>query len=496
MEQKIWLKPCNGGDKQKASKNEAFKALAKDQAISSVLDCVYLDTEEMQLLKNDIVLFIQPGVDGLYQTFIRENKDMGYESYESVLIQGDTLETVLFSEDTDIKIKNILAQTPLLIQGVITFELLAQPVGYGQAKSADTKKIVTRFEDEEMQGELYTLEISNMEAEDTDFSVFLKRFMLDAKMLRCTSPFIEAMRIKASGFEPVVSDKKYKKYAQGTELGRIFSIRFSEFFNTLAACIKKGFNKELIHRLRVEIRKSLSLLQAFHSSFGEDMRLHTGNMENMLLMTENLRKIDVLLENIFTMMEEYPATDINSLYEKLLQKREKEANTVIDHFKKGTHTHALLGIWSLIGQMKEQWKDKDTHNKHLTDARIYLKSLAAGLCELKKSGFNDPETIHDVRISIKCIRYVLDMMDDIPKAAREGIASLKKLQSAFGMICDNKENLQKLYDTAFEGSDKALAYHCGLTAGILNCRYRDLNKEVYAVWKEYRPSIEKMGDAL
>jgi len=67
MKQKIWLKPVEG------SKANSLKSMSEKGGEPALLECLFLDTADADLLHSNIVLAVCAGPDGLSQMAVSEN---------------------------------------------------------------------------------------------------------------------------------------------------------------------------------------------------------------------------------------------------------------------------------------------------------------------------------------------------------------------------------------------------------------------------------------
>jgi len=492
MENSVWLKPTNGENKANFKK-QLMKSLMKDELEATVTECIYLDTLELDLLKQNMVFMLQSREEGVFGLLFSECQGNELEIKEKLILPENSISIELFGEETQERLNAVLAGKPLFMQCAVAFEVNAQTSGE-ENQSIEASQYVCCFKDDGQKCKLYTFQLKDASGNNSLFYETADKLGEELNLTRCPNPFSEALRISASGFKPLINDK-YKKYKQENGLAQVFSTRVFNLINSYIWAMRQGMAKEALHKLRLQARKTISMLEAFQSAFNTEAHTYTRLIEEILDKTGPVRTLDVLLERIQDKMQDDPALDLNELYEKLEKQRAEAAQAIVHEYKQGQNND-LISLWLYINRTAELWKEGEKEKSDIKAAFSYIKDLTESLAGLKKSSFADARSIHNIRINIKKIRYFIEIMEDNPKKLRECVAILKKLQDAYGIITDHDECIRALYQMALSSRDNVLAYACGICTGIFTMVTQHIYKEAYPLWKEYRPLLEKLAKVL
>lgn len=483
MERKIWLKPADEENGQAAINNGYFKNGQSDIS-ASVVECLYLDTPEMIFLKNNIALIICSGTDGVYQMAVFGNASKNLEPEYKVLFGSDAFDFSLFPEAVSEKLKSIKAGEPLTVRLALSFELKTRGLKPKNGGNLLLVKTAGSFENEEIKGELSALAIKGADGDPAYFAENVDIIINETKLIRCPSPWIEAIRIKTSGFQPsALSEKKQKKY-YSSGLMRIFTVRVFEFIKAYDNAETKKFDKDTIHVLRVETRKLLSLLEAFEETFEDQTAKYISFLKTILVDTDIVRSVDILEEELDIITASQPRIDFTALQQKLNEEREEAAEKLISNCKSGSYSERIIELWTCIQRRKVYWESVHDEKKEYDKAIIKINGWVKKIGGLKKSGFDDPEMAHDFRVNIKKVRYTVENMDGIPKKLERITSGLKKLQDATGAVCDMNMDISILQRIA--SSEPAASYQCGFCVGVLSAGLQESRKEAYSLWKNNR----------
>lgn len=492
MERKIWLKSSDGASKD-LFKSDYFKN-AKGDAKNSIVECLYFDTAELDILKNNAVLMACSGPDGVRLKAVFENTaDMESEYVADFPNEGIDLSR--FSEAASNKLKTIIGSERLHIQLASSFELKSRGLSPMNGDRLVLIQTIGCFEDNGIKGELSALEFKGLEGDIEHIAEHVDMLIDKIKLVRCPSPWVESMRIKASGFRPVVSERKLKDLFS-SETMRMFSIRLFELILAYSNMGEKNFEKECLHKFRIEARKMLSLLDAFQDSFEEKPLGHMLFLESLLDDTDRLRESDMLEEEVDIVVSAFPRHDFSVVQQLLAAKRAHYAEDLASAYNSGQYIFGIISLWAGIQHMRARWESSGDNEKAVKAALENVKKWFREMNDLKKSGMAKPGAVHDFRVSVKKVRYTLENATDvIPKRLERTVPGLKRLQTSFGMACDTYQHLETLQRIADE-ADKETAYQCGICYGILATDLQDILKDAYEEWKDYRYKNNELVDVF
>ena len=207
MERKIWLKPIEGG------KPGYLKEISEKDGEAALLECLFLDTAdagpaEKRYRADDLRWSGRPEAGGRARknrlTALRRNTMRRCRPGDWILRcfrrrwpkscappSGTSSCTSIFASAFEEKTRLIVA---------------------GEGKQYLMARLLGHFEDDDLKGELCAIELKAEGESAASKEGFAAKLAIEAKLERSVSPWFEAMRIKTSGFQPVITEKKLKKY--------------------------------------------------------------------------------------------------------------------------------------------------------------------------------------------------------------------------------------------------------------------------------------------
>lgn len=492
MERKIWLKSADSENKERLFKSDYFKNAKGSR--DSIMECLYFDTADLDILKNNAVLMACSGPDGVCLKAVFENSGDMEPEYIAEL-PGDGIDLSRFSKAASDKLKAIIGGEQLHIQLASSFELKSRGLAPQDGERLMLIQTIGYFEDNGIKGELNVLELKGLEGDLEHIAEHVDMLIDEIKLVRCPSPWIESMRIKASGFQPAVSEKKLKGFF-GSEIMRIFSIRLFELIRAYTNAGSQGFKKECLHKLRTETRKTLSLIEAFGDAFDGRHAEYMQPLDSLLEDTDGVRELDMLEEELDIVVSAFPRHDFSVVQQLIAAKRAQAAEELALAYKNGKYVLGLLSLWAGVQRMRAVWESAGDDEKAVKAALASVKKWYKKMGELKRADMAKAAAVHDFRIAVKKARYTLeDMTDALPKRLERTLPGLKKLQSSFGIACDTYRHMETLQRAANE-ADKETAYQCGVCYGILGTYLQDDLKEAFEEWKDYRYKNAELAEVF
>jgi|GEM_PF-6004222 CHAD domain. len=488
MERKIWLKPAEG------AKIGAIKSVSEKSGEASLLECLFLDTADTDLLSSSMVLMISAGPEGLKQTVAVENQTDGTSEEYACELPLEGVDLSLFPKEVYQKLQAVLQGKRLQVHFASAFEEKTRLVAAGEGERYVMERLLGRFEDDDLKGELYAIELKSADGQDAPPPEYAAKLAAEAKLERCASPWFEAMRIKTSGFQPAITEKKLKKYVDA-RIMQPLSLRLFELVKAYIALNSYSFERTAIHRLRVEARKMMSVIEAFAFVYGEKADGHTSWLQKLLDDTDEAHRADLLDEEVGMIFALNPKLDFSALQQRLTEKRTRLKEQIKSAYEKGAYSPGLISLWTDTHEKTHTASSSEENDVTAAVARV--REWIVQLNTFKKSGMSDPDTVCAYRVLLRKVRYALDNMEElIPRRASKAAAGLKKIQDEFGMLSDVNQHMGMLHELAAESGDAEFAYYCGICSGIFSGCRQEIHREALDVWKGYRSDIRSLEDAL
>ncbi len=488
MESKIWLKPAEG------AKLDKLKAMSEKSGDAVLLECLFLDTADADLLSNNIVLVLCAGPNGLSQMAVLEDPaDCAAREAVSALPQNG-FEPSQFPQEISQKISAVMQDKRLQLQFAAAFEQKTRLVSEGEGAQYQLVHMLGRFEDDDLKGELRALELKSMGKPAQPLDVYAARLAREASLERCGSPWFEALRVKASGFQPVNPEKKLKKYADMGAMQPPAAQLFA-LMKAYIALSAYSFERTAVHKLRVEARKMMATVDAYEAYFGDKTARYLEDLQRLIDDTDEARHADLLDEEVGLIYALNPQIDFSSLQQKLTEKRAAFRDSIREAYMQGKFSDGIVAMWTDIHVKAAAEASGD--NRSTQEALEKVKAWIAELNTFKKSGMSDPEKVHAYRVLVRKVRYALENMDAmIPRRALKAAEGLKKIQDELGMLCDVSQHMTLLHSLAAESGDADFAYRCGVCAGIFSGCQQEIYREAVEVWKDYRGDIRMLEELL
>jgi triphosphatase len=284
-----------------------------------------------------------------------------------------------------------------------------------------------------------------------------------------------------------------KTKAIGEALSALLVELITQVFAAQKAFLEKPSGPEMVHELRICLRRLRSVL-AFLEPLTVTKRRgwYQDELRKLGQKMAMLRGLDVAYAS-WQQLEINKAEDPNaktSLGELLAEKRKQEMNSIVGQFKAGLLTPLLLELWTEL--LDQNWQQVIAHD-HTTKEYVVgsIVSLLKKVRKEEKVEWTDGKSAHNLRLEIKKIRYVVEVMQPIFGENSRLIEQLAKLQDALGVISDANDT-EVLIKTLLRGkSSKAVQVEAGMLIGWQARECFSLQKKLAKHWKKFSRIVKK-----
>ena len=261
------------------------------------------------------------------------------------------------------------------------------------------------------------------------------------------------------------------------------------------AFIENPEQPEMAHELRICLRRLRSVL-----TFSEPLTVikqytwYQDELRKLGQKIATIRGLDVAYAS-WQQVVNYKTTEENSklwVGDLLIEKRNQEMEKVVHEFRAGLATPLLLGLWAEL--LDKDWQQVITYNH--TAKEYVISNVASWLKKVKKDEeetveWTDGEYVHNLRLEIKKIRYVVEVMQPLLGESSRLIEQLTRLQDTLGIICDS-HGTEVLLKTLLRGkSGKAVHLEAGMLIGWQVREQFSLHKKLDKYWKKFNRILKK-----
>jgi triphosphatase len=253
------------------------------------------------------------------------------------------------------------------------------------------------------------------------------------------------------------------------------------------AFLENPEHPEMAHELRISLRRLRSVL-AFSEPLTVTKR-HVWYQDELRKLGQKIammRELDVAYASWQQLMDNKIA-DQNAktfLGDILVEKRNQEMENVVSQFKAGLTTSLLLELWAEL--LDKDWQQVIAYD-HTTKEYV-IGSITSWLKKVRKEEtvvWTDAESVHNLRLEIKKIRYVVEVMQPIFGESSRLIEQLTKLQDTLGVISDAR-GTEVLIKALLRGkSSKAIQLEAGMLIGWQARECLSLHKKLNKYWKKF-----------
>jgi CHAD domain-containing protein len=222
-----------------------------------------------------------------------------------------------------------------------------------------------------------------------------------------------------------------------------------------AATVDGNTDPEVLHKLRVALRRLRTLFWAYRPLLDEEFDTRQRALFRYLATSAgSARDWDILIELLHEL-------DVEGFDETVKAHRANVLATSIENLANADMKHVLLS------GLKEANHQLNTGPQRVPVERFAKKRIGAARSQLKKrikralrAKQSDYAAYHEVRKAGKKVRYLIEFFEpDIPAKLRAEVKSLKRLQKRFGALNDVVASRDLLSNSRGEFADDASEKH-------------------------------------
>ena len=251
------------------------------------------------------------------------------------------------------------------------------------------------------------------------------------------------------------------------ELSKLLLQLIGRFLVTQQNFIEKPDLPENIHEMRIALRRLRSLLEFSGTLVTKQHKFYLTELKNIGKLLGNLREIDVAYGSWRQVKGEQTLTKTSkmSLGECLCQARMLEAEKVHKIIRAGHTTSLLLELQAILADNKGLLaRDVSTNMNEYAISKL-SSSLKALTKQGKKIDWMTTEDMHKIRLQVKKIKYVAEVLETAFIEIPQLVLRLDTLQNNLGFIND-VDSTESILETLLKGnSNKALYLEAGLVIG-------------------------------
>ena len=269
----------------------------------------------------------------------------------------------------------------------------------------------------------------------------------------------------------------------------------SAVLNAQGLLMEAPEEREQLHQFRITLRRMRSLLAFFRPLLAEAQAgVYEAELRQFGQAMGLLRETDVLWESWqeFVGAGQVRLSSPSWLEQVLAEQRSQQFEPIRQELVNGSGTALFLRIWSWLEQ-DDCWREgPDFSLKDFADAR--LADWLAGLLEYEKTlDFTNVQKVHELRIGIKKLRYVLEaLVPALGSTAEEQAGKMKKLQDALGDWRDTRLTEELTGKLLVGKSSRALQREAGMLIGWqareIVCRQNEAERR----WRKTRRYLTKL----
>jgi CHAD domain-containing protein len=218
--------------------------------------------------------------------------------------------------------------------------------------------------------------------------------------------------------------------------------------------VAKGYHAEDIHRIRVSLRKLNSLLECGLTIYeSEEIAQYRRGFRRMARFLGDVRDADAFADHVKRIMGTNTVPhEIRTALQRIRQKALRELEALIEAEK---HQEFLVGFATFVCTVPPAGTTEPTTAQYLSQR---LTQMIAALVAPMHTPANklDTETLHDIRIQAKKLRYTIEAFPEVLLPAAQPLVNiLEKLQLRLGIIQDAATAHKILIDTHLTSHSQA-----------------------------------------
>ncbi len=205
----------------------------------------------------------------------------------------------------------------------------------------------------------------------------------------------------------------------------------AEFLKSVSK-VEKDASPKGVHRLRTSVRRIETLFNYAERNLGQKLgKKQQNTLDDLAALRKRAGKVrdfDIQLGLLNIVANGSTAADRRALADALKAKREKQARRLTAALKKLEKSKSLSRLEKMTQEMSEAAGDGDDSSVPLEKAQTELTALAASSVARQPL---KPKRLHELRISLKGIRYTAELSAESPQQ-EQFLSALKAVQDSIG----------------------------------------------------------------
>jgi triphosphatase len=251
---------------------------------------------------------------------------------------------------------------------------------------------------------------------------------------------------------------------------------------------------EIVHELRISLRRLQSVLE-----FSEPLAVikqyawYQDELKKLGQKLAEVRELDVAYASWQQLLDDQVVSMDSKVWlgEVLLEKRNLAAAEVLDECRAGLATPLLLGLWAEL--LDRDWQQLIACDSTVEEYAV--GNIASWLKKARKQEqtveWSDVGEVHKLRLWIKKIKYVVEVMQPVLGDTSRLILQLEKLQDTFGVISDARSTELLLKALLRGKSSRALYLEAGILIGWQGHERLLLQNKLDKSWKKFSRIAQK-----
>lgn len=251
---------------------------------------------------------------------------------------------------------------------------------------------------------------------------------------------------------------------------------------------------ELVHELRICLRRLRSVLE-----FAEPLNVIKQNtwyqdeLKKFGQRLAKLRDLDVAYAS-WRQLQDYQSEERGAkvwLGDVLAESRNQEMEKIVSECSSGLATPLLLGLWGEL--LNNDWQESIASD-HTTE-KFVSNGLVSWIKRVRKEAesvvWADVNDVHNLRLGIKKLRYVVEVMQPLLGDRGSIAEQLEKLQDTLGIITDARSTEILLKALLRSKSSRAIHLEAGMLIGWQMREQLLLQKKANKNWKKFNRAAKK-----
>jgi triphosphatase len=284
-----------------------------------------------------------------------------------------------------------------------------------------------------------------------------------------------------------------KNQLVGEGLRTVLVQLIAEFFASQQTFLEDPKQPEHIHDLRICLRRLRSLLEFAGPLVVEQHKWYQAELRKIGQMLGELREIDVAYAGWkqFADCQTMALDSKISLGAVLEKRRLLEAEKVYGILNSGIATALLLDLWATLTDRK--WQQLTEY--HVTVGQYTVSRLSGWLKTVMKQGktieLTNTENIQKLRLQVKKIKYVVEVLQSILYEVPQLMLRLDTLQENLGLLNDYHSTDTLLRKLLKGNSSKALYLEVGMVIGWQGREELFMQSKTNKYWKNFYRTAQR-----